>query len=102
MESRVGLVVTVVSRQAKVWIALWTVYIVWINGIFSGNTVKMLVSTDGGGSFSLATPAATGITGAGVLPRPHIWPNLPGGIFRLVTVPTACVFGQREIGRAHV
>src|SRR5436309_9000141 len=29
MESRVGLVVTVVSRQAKVWIALWTVYIVW-------------------------------------------------------------------------
>jgi len=29
MESRVGLVVTVVSRQAKTWIALWTVYIVW-------------------------------------------------------------------------
>jgi drug/metabolite transporter (DMT)-like permease len=29
MESWVGLVVTVVSRQAKIWIALWTVYILW-------------------------------------------------------------------------
>ena len=54
----------------------------------------MLVSTDGGDSFSLATPPATGVTGATVLPKPHGWPNLPGGSFRLVTVPTACVFGQ--------
>src|SRR5439155_10365536 len=29
MDSRVGFVVTVVSRQAKTWIAVGTVYIVW-------------------------------------------------------------------------
>ena len=29
MGSRVALVVTMVSHKAKVWIALWTVYIVW-------------------------------------------------------------------------
>jgi hypothetical protein len=72
-----------------------TIYIVWINGIFSGNTIKMLVSTNGGDSFFAATPPATGVTGAAaVLPSPNGWPNLPGANFRLVTVPTACVFGQ--------
>src|SRR5213592_2570137 len=29
MGSRVALVVTMVSHKAKIWIALWTVYIVW-------------------------------------------------------------------------
>ena len=40
-----------------------TIYIVWINGIH-GTIIRMLVSTDGGDSFSLATPPATGVTGS--------------------------------------
>jgi hypothetical protein len=71
-----------------------TVYIVWIAGI-AGSTIKMLVSSNGGDSFSLATTPATGVTTASAfLPKTSGWPHLPGGTFRLVTVPTACVFGQ--------
>jgi hypothetical protein len=58
--------------------------------------IKMLVSTNGGDSFSPMTPAATGVTTASAfLPSTDGWPHLPGGAFRLVTVPTACVFGTR-------
>ncbi|MGZ4877960.1 MAG: sialidase family protein [Candidatus Angelobacter sp.] len=72
-----------------------TVYIVWLNGIFSGTTVKMLVSTDGGDSFTQVTNAATGIVNAGMfLPFTGGFPHFPGGTFRVVTAPTACVFGQ--------
>lgn len=74
-----------------------TVYIVWINGINTGKTVKMLVSTDGGDNFAhTTTPPADGITpAASVLPSTGGWPHLPGATFRVVTVPTACVFGKR-------
>jgi len=72
-----------------------TVYIVFMNDIFQGNKIRLLVSSNGGDSFSEATPPATGVTGAAaVLPSPFGWPNLPGANFRLVTAPTACVFGQ--------
>lgn len=72
-----------------------TVYIVWINGIFSGTIVKMLVSTDGGDSFTQVTNAATGIVNAGMfLPFTAGFPHFPGATFRVVTAPTACVFGQ--------
>lgn len=55
----------------------------------------MLVSTDGGDSFNPATPPATGVTTLSAsLPAPHGWPVLPGGNFRVLTVPTACVFNQ--------
>lgn len=71
-----------------------TVYIVWLNGIFSGNTIKVLVSTDGGDSFTQVTNAATGIVNAGVfLPFTGGFPHFPGATFRVVTAPTACVFG---------
>ena len=73
-----------------------TVYIVWLNGINTGKTVKMLVSTNGGDSFSAPKIAADGITpAASVLPSTGGWPHLPGATFRVVTVPTACVFGKR-------
>ncbi len=69
-----------------------TVYIVWI----AASTIKMLVSTNGGDSFAAVTPAATGVTTASAfLPSTDRWPHLPGATFRLVTVPTACVFGKR-------
>jgi hypothetical protein len=72
-----------------------TVYIVWINGILSGNTIKVLVSTDGGDSFTQVTNAATGIVNAGVfLPFTGGFPHFPGGTFRVVTTATACVFGS--------
>lgn len=71
------------------------IYIVWI----AGTTIKMLVSTNGGDSFTLATPPATGVTtlsgslgtaGGG-------WPVFPGGNFRVLTVPTACVIGDTVV-----
>lgn len=67
------------------------VYIVWI----AGSTIKLLVSTDGGDSFHLAAPPATGVTTlSAALAHVDGWPVLPGGSFRALTVPTACVFGQ--------
>jgi len=67
------------------------IYIVWI----AGSVIKMLVSTDGGDSFSLAVAPATGVTTLSAsLPAPHGWPVLPAGTFRVLTVPTACVFNQ--------
>jgi hypothetical protein len=71
-----------------------SIYIVWI----AGSIIKMLVSTDGGDSFNLATPPATGVTTLSAsLPAPHGWPVLPGGNFRVLTVPTACVFNQSVV-----
>lgn len=67
------------------------VYIVWI----AGSTIKMLLSTDGGDSFQLTTAPATGVTTLSAsLPAPHGWPNFPGGTFRVLSVPTACVVGH--------
>lgn len=64
------------------------VYVVWI----AGNTIKMLVSTDGGDSFNLTTAPATGVTTlSSSLPAPAGWPNFPGGTFRVLTIPTACI-----------
>lgn len=67
------------------------VYIVWI----AGSTIKMLVSNDGGDSFHPATSPATGVTTlSSSLPHINGWPVLPGGNFRVLTLPTACVYGQ--------
>ena len=67
------------------------IYIVWI----AGSNIKMIVSTDGGDTFQPATSPATGVTTlSSSLPKPHGWPVFPGGNFRVLTLPTACVFGQ--------
>ncbi len=64
------------------------VYIVWI----SGNEIKMIVSGDGGNSFqSVASPATDVRTLGG------IGPHFPGETFRVLTIPTACVFGQTVV-----
>ena len=67
------------------------IFIVWI----SGSEIKMIVSKDGGDTFSPAVSPATGVTTLNSsLPAPHGWPVFPGGTFRVLTVPTACVFGS--------
>ena len=67
------------------------IYIVWI----AGSTIKMLISMDGGDSFHLATPPASGVTTLSAsLGSVHGWPVFPGGNFRVLTVPTACVIGD--------
>jgi hypothetical protein len=67
--------------------AAGTIYIVWR----AGSTIKMLVSDNGGDSFRLASPPAQGIVLLdAVLPRPQGVPVLPGGEFRVFTLPTAC------------
>ena len=67
------------------------IYIVWI----AGSTIKLLVSTDGGDTFHLATPPATGVsTLSAGLGNVHGWPVFPGGNYRVLTVPTACVIGD--------
>ncbi|MGF6921541.1 sialidase family protein [Paraburkholderia sp. 40] len=67
------------------------IYIVWI----AGSEIKMIVSTDGGDSFTPAVSPAAGVTtlNAG-LPAPHGWPVFPGGNFRVLTIPSASVFGS--------
>jgi hypothetical protein len=69
--------------------------IVWI----SGNVIKMIVSTDGGDSFSAVASPATGVAtiGGSSLPTVHGWKVFPGGTFRLDTLPTACIFGQMVV-----
>jgi hypothetical protein len=74
------------------------VYIVWLAGS-ALDEIKMIVSTDGGDSFHPAASPATGITTiyASSLPTVHGWKVFPGGSFRLSTVPTASVSGQKVV-----
>lgn len=71
------------------------IYIVWI----AGSTIKMIVSTDGGDSFhgSGSNPATGMTTLSGSLPAPQGFPVLPGGSFRVLTLPTACAFNQTVV-----
>jgi hypothetical protein len=69
------------------------IYIVWV----AANQIKLIVSNDGGDSFHAVASPATGITTLSVLPAPNGFPNFPGGKFRVLTLPTACVFGQTVI-----
>lgn len=64
------------------------IYIIWI----AGSEIKMIVSTDGGDSFQPALSPATGMTPLGGLGA-----HFPGETFRVLTVPTACVFGQTVV-----
>jgi hypothetical protein len=67
-----------------------TIYIAWLNSF--AKSINMLVSKDGGGSFTPSKkPPATGITLLeDILEKNHDWPVFPGGSFRVSTLPTAC------------
>jgi len=67
-----------------------TVYIVFLVA-----AVVMLVSTDGGDSFH-AMPTVSDFTELSTsnLPSAGGWAVFPGGNFRVITAPTACVVGQ--------
>jgi hypothetical protein len=69
-----------------------TIYIVWVNGEETGDTIKFVKSTDGGQSFSAPQIAASGITPlkSPPLPKPGSFPELPGGKFRVLTLPDVC------------
>ncbi|MGB7016351.1 MAG: sialidase family protein [Candidatus Cybelea sp.] len=68
-----------------------TIYIVSL----LGNEIVLHVSTDGGDTFTSAASPATGITSLQyALPAPQGFPSLPGGTFRVLTDPTACVSGE--------
>lgn len=68
-----------------------TIYIVWVNGEEFGTIVKFVKSTDGGETFSGPQAVATGISPLKSPPLPHgSFPQLPGGTFRVLTLPTVC------------
>ncbi|AOI73812.1 hypothetical protein WI29_18480 [Burkholderia ubonensis] len=70
------------------------IYIVWI----AGSEIKMIVSTNGGDSFSAAPSPATGVTTLGQgLPAPNGWPVFPGGSFRVLTIPSMCVHKKQIV-----
>jgi hypothetical protein len=63
-----------------------TLYIAWV----AGSSIKFIKSSDGGESFTAPANAAGGITTLSNtnLPRPDGFPELPGGHFRVLTIPT--------------
>lgn len=70
------------------------------NAPYAGQAIALLVSSDGGDSFHASTPPATGIaTLEASLPpwKPNGWPVIPGGTFRVFTIPTICVVGTTVI-----
>ena len=69
-----------------------TVYIVFLQGD-AGDTIEMLVSTDGGDSFHAAANPATTIKSLGDPNSPHF----QGASFRVGTIPTACVAGKTVV-----
>jgi hypothetical protein len=67
-----------------------TVYVVWI----AGSQIKFVKSTDGGQTFSSPQIVVDGLTPLTSPPLPQGatgFPELPGGKFRVLTVPTCCV-----------
>jgi hypothetical protein len=71
------------------------VYVIWING----STIRFVKSTDGGETFSAPQDIVTGLTTlSSSLPAPGGFPELPGGKFRVLTLPAACAgAGQRVV-----
>jgi hypothetical protein len=85
--SPVGTVIAPSSFSPEVNVAAdGTVYVIFL----VGNEIRMVKSTDGGNSFQATASPATGIDAFGIT-------TLPGGNFRVVTVPTACDFGSTII-----
>jgi hypothetical protein len=72
-----------------------SVYIFWI----TGGTINFVKSTNGGDSFSAPQVAVSGLTRLSSPPLPSgSFPQLPGGKFRVLTLPTSCTgSGQRVV-----
>lgn len=70
-----------------------TVYVVWM----AGADVMLVVSTDGGDSFTAPVAAVSGITPltSPPLSAPDGFPELPGGSFRVLTI-AACAAGTGQ------
>ncbi|MGH6795900.1 MAG: sialidase family protein [Methylocella sp.] len=67
------------------------IYIVFL----AVNQISMIVSKNGGDSFQATAAPATNITPLGPpLQVVHNFPVFPGGTFRVITLPSASVFGQ--------
>jgi hypothetical protein len=62
-----------------------TVYIVWL----AGTKIKFVRSGDGGNTFSMPTVAVDGLLPLAAA-QGGLYPKLPGGTFRVETVPTVC------------
>ena len=85
--SRAGAPIATSSFSPEVNVAAdGTVYIVFLNQE-GGSEIKMVKSTDGGNSFQATPSPATGIGSFGII-------TIPGGNFRVITVPTACDSGS--------
>ena len=70
------------------------VYIVWINGA----TIHMVKSTDGGQTFSADTTIVSALTTlSSSLPAPGGFPELPGGKFRVLTLPATATGGGHAV-----
>ena len=71
-----------------------TVYVSWV----AGSDIMFVTSGDGGDSFSAPAAAASGITPltSPPLAAPNEFPELPGGTFRVLTIPS-CVAGDGQI-----
>jgi len=63
-----------------------TVYVVAL----SGTNIVMTKSSDGGASFTMPQTIVTGITLISGAPPGFAFPVLPGGTFRVITLPTGC------------
>lgn len=70
-----------------------TVSIFWI----SGSSIMAVYSMDGGDSFSAPQVVASGLTTLSVLGTPSAFPKLPGGKFRVLTLPTAAAGAGRRL-----
>ena len=72
-----------------------TLYIIWT----AGTQMRMVVSTDGGNSFSSPIIAASGITPLTSPPLPQAgnFPQLPGGKFRVLTLGSGCAGNGQTI-----
>jgi hypothetical protein len=63
-----------------------TVYVV----AMAGNNIVMTTSSDGGDSFAAPTTIVSGLTPITGTPPGFQFPVLPGGVFRVLTLPTGC------------
>ena len=72
-----------------------TVYVVWV----SDSAIQFVKSTDGGDSFSAPQTVASGITplASPPLAAPDGFPELPGGTFRVLTLPTCCTAAAQTV-----
>jgi hypothetical protein len=78
-----------------------TVYIFWLAGIF-GSTIKFVKSTNGGDTFSAPQVVVSSLSDLDSPPLPYSgsFPLLPGGHFRVLTVPTGATGSGQQVAVA--